>query len=162
MLPLQNRSYLLIARDMQIVFRGILPGEVDYLDCDGFEIAGAQHSWSVREGGERDSQPLGKGISARYHQTPHPIDEWGRWPRGAHHSGRYLGQDLICISNVYPRITILPITACIHSIRHIVDRNPCVDHFFLTNFSLTELGMVRSTSSTFFTSISITFSLFRS
>ena len=33
-------------------------------------------------------------------------------------------------------------------------------HLFLTNFSLTELGMVKSTSSTFDTSISITLSLF--
>lgn len=33
-------------------------------------------------------------------------------------------------------------------------------HFFLINFSLTELGMVRSTSKTLATSISITLSLF--
>ena len=36
-----------------------------------------------------------------------------------------------------------------------------LDHFFLTNFSLTELGMLRSTSNTFWTSISMTLSLLR-
>lgn len=35
-----------------------------------------------------------------------------------------------------------------------------VNHFFLVNFSLTELGMLRSTSRTLATNISITLSLF--
>lgn len=34
------------------------------------------------------------------------------------------------------------------------------DHFFLMNFSLTELGIVRSTSKTLLTSMSITLFLF--